>query len=228
MFASEANMNRPVCRWLESLGMAVKAEFITPWGICDLVASKPRKQNLARRLRLGQNQPISSLIRSALLLRIPDTDSHESVTLGSLARECAPFISKDIIFTQTQKLISDGFVVRQPRGGLQKLNGWMPLHKRLVAVELKLNRVEEAMSQARSNLSFADESYVALPKDLAYRVAASPARWRDYFDVGVGLLAVSARACSILKKPRHRAFPPDPVLQFYCVEKFWRSYSTGS
>jgi hypothetical protein len=228
MFTAEANMNKPVGQWLKSLGLAVKTEFITPWGICDLVGSSVRKQNLARRLRLGQMKPVSSLTRTTLLLGIPDIETGSSVTLASLVRKYAAVIGEDVVVAQTQKLINDGFVLRQSGDRLQKLNGWIPLHKRLIAVELKLTRIEEAMSQAHSNLSFADESYVALPKDLAYRVAAKPDRWSGYFDFGVGLLAVSSRACAIVKKPQLRPYPPDPVLQFYCVEKFWRNYSKGS
>ena len=227
MFTSEAHMRKPVCYWLRSHGLSIKTEFITPWGICDLVASNVRKQNRARRLRLGQIEPISSLTRTALLLSIPDHETGKSVTLRSLVKNCAPVVAEDIVVAQTEKLIVDGFVVRRSGGSLQRLNGWMPLHKRLVAVELKLNRIEEAMSQALSNLSFADESYVALPTEICQRVATKPQRWTNYLDAGVGLLAVSARSCSIIKKPQ-RQFPPDPVLQFYCVEKFWKTYSKGS
>ncbi len=47
--------------------------------------------------------------------------------------------------------MNDGFIVRTDTQALQKINGWMPLQKRLVAVELKLSRVEEAISQAVNN-----------------------------------------------------------------------------
>jgi hypothetical protein len=107
---------------------------------------------------------------------------------------------------------------------MQKLNGWMPLHKRLIAVELKLNRVEEAISQARNNLIFADSSYVWLPKKLALRVASRRIRESSFLESGVGLLAVASAECEILIPSRHCSAKPDPVIQFYCVEKFWRTY----
>jgi hypothetical protein len=60
-------------------------------------------------------------------------------------------------------LIADRFVVVKKNGSFQKVNGWAPLHQRIVAVELKLRRISEALSQGLSNRTFATESYVALP-----------------------------------------------------------------
>jgi hypothetical protein len=129
---------------------------------------------------------------------------------------------------ETARLITDRFVVSPSRGRLQKVNGWMPLQDRLVAVELKLTRIDEAMQQALNNLGFAEESYVGLPVELARRVAANASRWSDYFDAGVGLLSVARRGCQVLVSARKTGNWTDTAIQLYCVEKFWRTRSKGN
>ena len=137
-------------------------------------------------------------------------------------------MSRDMIVRHSNRLIAEGFVVRTTSGELQKRNGWFPMHKRLVAVELKLNRIEEVLSQARNNLLFAQESYIALPKDVANRVSEKRARWAPYFEGGVGLLSVTKRSCEILIRPHRQALAVDNLVQFCCVEKFWRTQSRRS
>src|SRR6185503_18728144 len=124
--------------------------------------SSPHKRNRSKRIRFGQTNPITSLRRSALLLSIPDVASNETISIPSLVRVFAPLIPEQTIVSETDRLIKQRFV-KCTGTRLQRLNGWMPLHKRLMAVELKLHRVEEALHQATANLMFADESYVALP-----------------------------------------------------------------
>ncbi len=221
-------MTTPVFQWMESLGLQVKSEFITPWGMCDLVGLSFRKAARKARLKLGQTQPVGSLIGAALLDQIPDAKTNRTTTLRRLTNKCVPTISEEIVAEQIQRLIAAGFVRSSSGCVLQKINGWAPLHKRLIAVELKLSRVEEVLSQARNNLIFADKSYVGLPQDLAERVAASKTRRAKFLDDGVGLIAVSSQECKILIPSRHRSSAPDPVIQFYCVEKFWRTHSKDS
>ena len=43
----------------------------------------------------------------------------------------------------------------------------MPLHDRIVAVEMKLSGIADALDQALQNKAFAEESYVAFPTDVA-------------------------------------------------------------
>ncbi len=225
MFNSEAEMTGPVKRWMESLSLIVKAEFISPWGLCDLVGLSFRKRNVARRLRLGQRQPVTSMTRAALLLQIPDVDADEFMTMRQIIEACAPTLPEEVVVEEAQKLMEDKFVIRKGNR-LQKVNGWMPLQKRLIAIELKLKRVGEAMLQAQNNLGFADESYVGLPKDLAARMAGS-ARREDFCKRGVGLLAVTPISCEMLIRSR-RVSAGNAVFQFCCVEKFWRTVPKGN
>jgi hypothetical protein len=223
MFAKEADMAKTVALWLETAGMAVRSEFVTPWGICDLVGVRFNRDRVDHRLKLKQTKAVSSITRAVLLLQIPDIEKRKSVSLERLVRKCTPSIPAEVIETETARLIADHFVFLTRRGRLQKVNGWIPLQDRLVAVELKLSRIEEAMHQAMNNLGFAEESYVGLPADLAFRIASKPLRWSTFFDAGVGLLSVSPNCCEVLVQPRKSVEWTDSAIQLYCVEKFWRT-----
>ena len=228
MFARESDMATAVIRWLNRGGMTVKREFVTPWGICDLVGLKFDKVHVQHRLKLKQTKPVSSILRARLLLQIPDVGTRKSITLDKLVQQIGPVIPAETIYEETARLIEDRFILFSSVGRLQKKNGWMPLQKRLVAVELKLTRIEEAMRQALNNLGFAEESYVGLPADAARRVASNPSRWSVFFDKGIGLLGVAQHGCRVLIPPGKTNHWVNSDLQFYCVEKFWRTRSKDS
>lgn len=228
MFAAESDMAESATRWLEAGGMIVKPEFVTPWGICDFVGLRFNQERVAHRLQLRQTKAVSSITRAVLLLAIPDIETKRSVSLDYLIRIFRPSIQAEVVEAETARLIKDRFVVSSSRRRLQKINGWMPLQDRLVAIELKLFRIEEAMRQATNNLSFADESYVGLPAEVAHRVALKSSRWSAFFDAGVGLLSVSKHNCDVLVQPRKSGVWSDLAIQLYCVEKFWRTRPKGS
>lgn len=227
MFQQEADMTRVVDRWMRSSGLTTKSEFVTPWGICDLVGLKFKKASIRHRLNLKQTKALSSITRMALLLQIPDVETYRSTTLRRLAQQCAPSVPADIVAHEVEHLITDRYVMQSGRGRLQKVNGWMPLHDRLIAIELKMARVDEAMCQARDNLGFADESYVAFPSKVARRVFGNPSRWPEFFRSGIGLISVTRCQCRVLVAAG-RAVWQDEAIQAYCVEKFWRTRTRDS
>ncbi len=228
MFAKESDMAASAVSWMKSSGMTVKSEFVTPWGICDLVGLTFNPSNVALRLQSKQTRAVSSITRAVLLLQIPDLETKKSTTLAGLIRKCAPSIPEQVVGEETARLIADGFVVSSLRGRLQKVNGWMPLQDRLVAVELKLLRIEEAMRQALNNLGFAEESYIGLPAEVARRVASNASRWSNFFDAGVGLLSVARGGCKVLVPATQNRHWTDAAIQLYCVEKFWRTHIKGN
>jgi len=223
-------MAASVTGWMKSSRgiAAVKSEFVTPWGICDLVGLTFNHDKVDHRLQQKQTRAISSITRAVLLLQIPDVEKRKSTTLDKLIRQFAPSIPEEVVSAQVACLIADHFVVPLSRGRLQKMNGWIPLQDSLVAVELKLSRIDEAMRQALNNLGFAEESYVGFPAELASRVASNAARWSDFFDAGVGLLSVTRRGCKVLVPARKDRGWTDAAIQLYCVEKFWRTRVKGN
>ena len=92
MFARESDMTTAVAGWMKAEGMAVKSEFVSPWGICDLVGLTFSPEKVARRLRLRQTRAVSSITRAVLLLAIPDVETDRSTTLGKLVQEFSPTI----------------------------------------------------------------------------------------------------------------------------------------
>src|SRR6266404_4071797 len=190
-------MAKPVHQWLRRQHLLIKSEFVLPWGICDLVGLSFNGQQVAKRLSFRQHRPIGPLQRIDLLRHIPDQESCSAITLNRLRklaeyRELAYPFERDL-----QMLIANRFVVATKNGSLQKVNGWMPLHERIVAVELKLYRISEAVSQALSNRAFATESYIALPAKIAERFVRN-VRHAEFRNTGIGVLAVTKTTCRML------------------------------
>lgn len=222
-FKREFQMVVPVEHWLKRQGLMVKREFLLPWGVCDLVAVSFSPRNVKRRLKLRQHEPIGPLSRVQLLDQIPDADSGTAISEADLGALCDGWSSTRSFEMDLQKLFRNRFVIRTNDGLLQKLNGWYPLQKRLVAVEMKLFRVLEALEQAASHLSFATESYVALPANISENVVRGN-RLSDFKSAGVGLLSVGMKNCRMVL----RSSPPatasiDSPLQMHCAERFWRT-----
>ena len=225
-FRFEGEMVAPTKMWLQSKHAFVKEEFRLPWGYCDLVGCSLNPTRVRQRLQFQQRQPIGSLIRVDILWRIPDEGSVKIMTLDKLTEVYDHLLNRTRLEEELRVLEERNFVLRKGREGFQKLNGWFPLHRSLVAVELKLIRVDEAIRQAQAHLSFADKAYVGLPLPLALRVARS-ARRQDFLQEGVGLLGVTEAECRVLiaSKAQKRK---DTVLQAYCVERFWRYSLKGN
>jgi len=221
-FDLEIQMTQPVIEWLRNQGLMVKPEFSVPWGICDLVAVRLDAKKVKERLSYGQRRPIGPPIRVHVLSKIPDSRSGSSISLTKLKGELPSYVQPDSLSRELAALTRDRFVSSPRRGRFQKLNGWEPLHVRIVAVELKLARISEALAQAQSNYAFATESYVALPAKLAHRVLHS-SRVDDFRRAGIGLLAAYPSSCRRLLPPSPDQRMLDDVLQAHCVERFWRT-----
>jgi hypothetical protein len=222
-FALEREMLPAAEAWLLESGLKVKREFRTPWGICDLVGLSFYAQHVKQRLNLGQRGSIGPAKRIALLNHIPDSDSGKSITEARLVREFKGIFLEAELRRDLGRLSKGGFLRDVRCDSYQKLNGWIPLHRRIVALELKLNRVEEAFAQARSHLGFATHSYVGLPRDLALRITKSRRR-ADFVHEGIGIVGLGRKNCEVFLKPRHQiSGPNDNVFQMHCVERFWRT-----
>ncbi len=224
MFLRESDMAPSVTRWMTRAGLHVKREFVTPWGICDLAGVSFNTEHAAHRMYLRQKKSVASITRAVLLLEIPDAEEDKSVSIARLVSRFAATVGEDLVAAEIERLIDDRFVLRTSGGRLQKMNGWMPLQNRLVAIELKLSRIAEALHQARANLGFAEESYVAFPMAVARRIAREPSSWSSYFDDGIGLIGVLRQRCEVLIAHASSSRLHDPAIRLYCVEKFWRTH----
>lgn len=226
-FDCEHQMLNPAEQWLRSQGLATKREFSTPWGICDLVGCSLDEARIRERLALGQSKPIGTQIRVMILSRIPDQGKDRSITLPQLQNEFAGFLDRARITIEVNHLVKDKFVEVTPQGGFQKLNGWVPLHKKIVALELKLARINDALHQAICNREFADASFVGLPMETAQRLIRSK-KESEFSRKGIGLLAINPKACTVLLKPNPIKSFRNQILQMHCVERFWRTRGKGA
>ena len=225
-FRYESEMTKTVEDWLLSQGMQVKREYPTPWGICDLVGCSLNKNKIRKRLNLGQKRPIGSQFRVLLLSYIPDIEKGDTISFTELHKQFANFLDESFIEKELVRLKKDKFVQEVQSGVFQKLNGWFPLHKRIVAVELKLARISEVISQAYSNLEFADESYVGLPYDNAKNLFASRDR-RQLVENGIGVIGVHKKGIRVFLRSKF-AGDSSPIFAMHCVERFWRTYLRDS
>ncbi len=221
-FRLEREMLGSARAWLESRGLIVRTEFAFPWGICDLVGVSFISSRVKQRLRLGQRNPIGSPRRIDILNRIPDISTGRSMTITGLIRQVGEFMKPEQVESDIAALIASRFVVRRTSNTLQKLNGWMPLSKRIVTVELKLNRVSEVLSQAKAHRQIADEVYIGLPAPLAERVALSNRR-EPFRENGIGILGISGSDCRVMLPASKTPVDPYSVLKTHCVERVWRT-----
>lgn len=226
-FNLEREMVSQVRSWLTKLGLTVKEEFPTPWGICDLVGVSFRKKGAEQRKQLGQLSSIGPLARIEVFNRIPDVQTNRSVKLADLLLGFGGFITEEELTRHLQHLIRSRFVTVTQNGHLQRRDGWVPLHKKIVAVELKLSRVEDALDQASSHLVFATHAYVAFPEELALRVVRGQRR-AEFEAAGIGIIGVLHRGARVLLPSRSETQRQTRTLQMHCVERFWRTQVTGS
>jgi hypothetical protein len=222
-FDFEREMTIPAYKWLTDRGFLVKREFRTPWGICDIVGLELAHPRVADRLLLRQRNAIGPAQRIALLRLVPLPENGHTT-----AEELSGQIGKSVawVANELQDLAQHRFVRKLEDGSFQSLIGWAPLHSRIVAIELKLARVEEAIAQARGHLAFATESFVGLPKPIAEKVIRN-GRDERFRRSGVGLLSVSQQGAAVLVPAAAGADqPPDAILQMHCVERFWRDFTS--
>jgi len=216
-FTLEREMAEYVYSWLNRACPIVKREFATPWGVCDFVGISIYPERVCERLRLGQRRPIGPFSRIDLLNRVPDRNTGTAVSIRAIAAQARQ--NRSVVQEELHRLVAGKFVAIT-EGKVQKLNGWAPLHRSIVAVELKLDRVREALDQAISNREFATESYVALPEAVASRL--SEVKIRDFRRCGVGMLGVSTLRCRVHVMPSTQNVA-NPVLQMHCIERSWRA-----
>jgi hypothetical protein len=224
MFALESEMLSPVKNWISGRGLDVKSEYDTPWGICDVVGCKIDAEKAVHRKRLGQVQSVGSLFRVELLRRIPDIETGKTINLNELNEEVGDLLEISELQEHISILRRRNFVV-DSNGEFSKRNGWMPLHSKVVSVEMKLKKFPEVLAQAVANLSLTSESYIAMPEPEALKIASkNQERLRTS---GIGMLAVGPTEVFELVAPSQEA-SSDKTITAYCAERFWRNYVTNS
>lgn len=224
MFRLEREMTPIAAAWMAERGLTVRHEFETPWGSCDLLGVQFDEEKVRHRLAHGQREAIGPPERVRLLHRIPE---ERAITMERLAKLMGHELAHDLLSADLTLLLDRKFVVSPRAGQYRRINGWDPISKSIVAVELKLARVTDALAQARTNRLVADESYVGLPADTADRVLQGHNR-AMFEEHGVGLLRITRTSCNIVLAATSQPRRQDPALRTHCLERFWRQRASTS
>jgi hypothetical protein len=221
-FSREADMLDTVLLWLARQGLHAKTEFVTPWGVCDVVATAFPSRKLNKRLRLGQTEAIGPTIRIELLYAIPSASYGRSISLNYLQEQLQT--AADDLRPHLVALVDRGFVRETRPNRFQQVDAWALVSPQVVAIELKLDRVEEALDQAVQNQGIAHQSFIAVPHAVGQRILLGSTA-ETVARLGIGVLGVAETGCSVLRRPSKDQSKVNPVLARHCVERFWRSHS---
>ena len=221
MFSLESEMTPLVDRWLQRQGMVTRSEFYLPWGVVDLVGIAIDSSQNQKRLSFGQKGRIGSLARASVLLNLPDYDEGRGKSLRSLHKDFMGLIPMSKLDEDLELLIKKRFVVRSSPKKYAKLNGWMPLQEKLIAVELKLDRVQDVIAQAVANKGLTENSYIALPYSKAKRVLAGsvPA---NISESGIGVIGVLSNRCIEMVEPSIMHKAEESAVQLHAVDRLWQ------
>ncbi len=223
-FNYEHEMVESAAAWLRKQEMMIKPEYPTPWGICDLVGCRLEPERVAKRLAHGQRKSIGPRFRIGILGQIPDVydKQSKSISLNQLIKLFDGYSEQELL-KELDSLRKNKFVIPGKRKNtFQQKNGWKPLQRRLIAIELKLSRIEEVYFQASNNRVFADDSYVGLPLERAVRLSEGP-RVRQFQESGIGILGLTPQECRVVLEPG-QTDKIDNVVQMHVVEQFWRMH----
>lgn len=226
-FRFESELLPLVEGWLTSRGFSIKREFAMPAGTCDLAGCILDKKRMEKRLGLGQRERLGPQLRIDVWTRIPNHAEHRSISEDEILQCYGDLVPPSQVLTEIGVLLKRGFVRRTAAGTLQRLNGWFPLQQQLVAVELKLERVSEALRQAKRYLSWAERSYVALPYSRALSVDRSDKRL-DFDHAGIGLIGVDPCRATVIVEAKKMRLTPTKTEQIHAVERFFHAMVTGS
>jgi hypothetical protein len=218
----EAHLVGTVLCWLSDQGLIVHMEeFVTPWGVADLLGIRFDIDRVKARIAAGHLDPVGDTHAMQLLLSLPP--GGKSKRISELARKFEPLLGPELFARAVRNLIRKRFVVQEGAMLVRRID-WMPYHEQLVAVELKLRRVDEALAQARRHKAITAESYVGMPAVIAERVAFTERR-ADFEAAGVGLLSVQDGDCKVLIPPNLSADTVIEVQELCAAEACWRKVS---
>lgn len=217
-FCREDEMLPAVLSWAQAKGFDLRCEVQTPWGQCDLVGVKLRKAPLSERTKLRQKRSVGSALKFAILDRIPVENSKKSISVRSLENSLSTFATKTELSINLRKLIQNNFIIEVRKNHYRRLGNWTQLHSKIIAIELKLNRVTEVINQATLNKALTSDSFICLPLSNAKRVYS--ARFQEIERRGIGIIGVSRAGAKCLLRPTELKSELQIHTQQSVVERF--------
>jgi hypothetical protein len=185
-------------------------------GVVDLLAVDFDDDVLSRRVRAGLG-PIELPLRIEVLAHLR---SDRFLSLERLARRVGSN-PRALTRSTLRPLAEIGAIELEPKRA-RATGAWIPVAKRLTAIELKLSKWRDAAQQADNAAWAADRSWVVLD----VRRAGAAVRHRDYFaELGIGLAVVDVVGrLRVVERPRRARCVP--WLRAWLGELAWARVST--
>lgn len=219
----ETQLESSVWKWLRELGDIAVDQFQTPWGIADLFSMKCDLDRVLMRRDMGQVVACSNDQDIMVLLSIPEHAVGARTEVRQLVKKFSYLLGEAKVHSIVTTLKRRKYILVDSDGLISRNTPWLPYHTKMWAVELKLQRVDEALAQAKRHLKITPFSYVGLPPKIAERTASSD-KAEDFRVSGVGLLSVSATECSVLIEPAGSQTCVEPVYAIAAAERCWGTY----
>lgn len=211
----EARVVARVKTYFEAAGAFVAPELSLGWGRADLVAFELDREKCRARVRNGQFRSLDRADHYRALRHMPELESGEHVSVAELCERLgrsASYVRASLV----PFLERAGYAKRVGPGQLAKVNGFIPIAQRVIAIEAKVSDWRKGAIQAKRHRSFANRVYLALSSDYVHRVQLEVLRKH-----GIGLLSASGfGVVEILASPD---MPPlDPDRHSFSAEWLWR------
>jgi hypothetical protein len=209
----ESEMIAPIkaclaARWTDGL---VLEELGVGYGVADVVAARPSRDGVRRRLRLGQT---ASLPRRAEVQVICALRDFETASFAELVK-LTGISPKRLRYESLRFLLAENYIEEVEDDTFQLRGLYRPVTREVWAVEAKMKNWFEGLCQARRYQHFAHRVYLAIFARHRDRVRDEVLREHN-----VGLIAVSYGEAEILFQPRRRK-PRSEELFLLTNERIW-------
>jgi len=199
----------------EAVGAFVAPELSMGWGRADLVAFELDLEKCRARIRNGQFRSLDRADHYRALRHMPELESGDHVSIGALSvylGRSASYVRASLV----PFLERAGYAKRVGPGMLAKVNGFIPIAQKVIAIEAKVSDWRKGAIQAKRHRCFANRVYLALASEYVHRVDLELLQRH-----GIGLIAASStRVDELLESP---AMPPtDPDRHSFSAEWLWR------
>lgn len=190
-------------------------EFVTPWGIADLVLLNFKLKEINIRFEENLTAPIIRRL-GALVMSNLKYNRHTSIDKLSIACAKKPSYLKSSVLNF---LLDKNYIFEPQKNYYIKNSKYTDITSDITAIEFKKNDYKKAIYQAQRYKLFADKIFVALPEEKINTAFANLDLFRDK---EIGLMSVnrnSAKKVFSAKKNK----PLSRATRILCEEKGFQS-----
>jgi hypothetical protein len=202
-------------RWDDGV---VIEELGVGYGVADVVAARPSREGVRRRLRLGQTASLPRRVEVQVLCSMRGIETTRFEELLGLTGISPKRLRYEIL----RFLLAENYVEEVEEDTFQLCGDYGPVFREIWAVEAKMKNWFEGLCQARRYQHFAHKVFLAIAEARRDRVRDEILREHN-----VGLITVSHGAADILFQPRRQA-PRSEELFLLTNERIWEQIQTSA